>query len=194
MTSKVEERSSRELKQAKMIVWPWARAGRSAVSGKKHAGGSGARADSSGRDTMESTPPSQRWKRKVSSVWERKGRELEQAHESRLRQWMTGRVDPFDVVREERLITSWVLWSECEASWKYYAKSLNGPTSLEPTGCLMKRETNFSELMSFKSTSCPIRKEIELYFVTARVVTEGAGHSGGNFVLAWQSCERTCAL
>jgi hypothetical protein len=164
MTSKVEERSSRELKQTKMIVWPWARAGRSAVSGKKHAGGSGARADSSGRDTMESTPPSQRWKQKVSSVWERKGRELEQAHESRLRQWMTGRVDP---------LTSWEKrgWSPlefCEASWKYYAKSLNGPTSLEPTGCLMKRETNFSELMSFNPTSCPIRKEIELYFVTGK--------------------------
>jgi hypothetical protein len=33
-------------------------------------------------------------------------RERAESHESRLRQWMTGRVDPFDVVKEERLITS----------------------------------------------------------------------------------------
>jgi hypothetical protein len=164
MTSKVEERSSRELKQIKMIVWPWARAGRSAVSWKKHAGGSGARADSSGRDTMESTPPSQRWKRKVSSVWERKGRELEQAHESRLRQWMTGRVDPFDVVREERLITSWVLWSEL----KRLRKKSNGPNEPWAYGLFNEKRTNFSELMGFKPTNRPIRKEIRLYFVTGK--------------------------
>jgi len=67
---------------------------------------------------------------------------------------------------------------------KDYAKSLTGLTSLEPTGCLKKREINFSELMSFNLRTAQSERQLDCTLSQARVITEGAGDSGRNFVLA----------